>query len=65
VRGRQPEHQAKQKIALELTDELYQSAKAKASREGRPLTVVIRTALEQYVLTGEHSGILDGGPSES
>jgi predicted DNA-binding protein len=56
VRGRQPEHQAKQKIALEVTDELYQSAKAKASREGRPLSVVIRTALEDYVAHDDDFG---------
>jgi hypothetical protein len=48
MRGRAGEHLAKQRLVVEVTDELYQVARAKAAAKGEPLAAVLRRAIERY-----------------
>jgi hypothetical protein len=49
MRGRPGEHLAKQRLVVEISDDLYQAARAKAAARREPLAAVLRGAIERYV----------------
>lgn len=49
MRGRVGEHLAKQRLVVEISDDLYQAARAKATERREPLAAVLRQAIERYV----------------